>query len=310
MNTRQWFYSGVAVCLNIPMFVYAQQGLVPCGRAGQADCQTCHVVQLVSGVNAWLVGILSIVAAILFVIAGFRLVTSNGNSSVLQDAKNMIINAAIGFVIVLAAWLLLDLFMKSLLSDTEQGLGPWNEIACTDQPVATTEPRKLDIEILDAAALTQAIGYVDPSLAPEAYSAGDCSVANLQANGFTAQQAQVMSCIAQPESGCDNNADASNNGLGSTARGVFQIVYGYSDKCHSLRLPECTAANGGVPLNCGKSDDTPGSACNRAASNFTCNAAAARCLLNGAPGVKPGFQHWLADSRASTQASCVARYAG
>src|SRR6056297_744604 len=103
MNARGWFFSGVAVCLNIPMLVYAQQGLVPCGRTGQADCQTCHVVQLVSNVNAWLVGILAIVASIMFVIAGFRLVTSNGNPSVLQDAKSMIINVAIGFVIVLAA---------------------------------------------------------------------------------------------------------------------------------------------------------------------------------------------------------------
>jgi len=147
MNARSWFFSGVAVCLNIPTFVYAQAGLVPCGRAGQGDCQTCHVVQLVSGVNAWLVGILSIVATIMFVIAGFRLVTSNGNPSVLQDAKSMIINVAIGFVIVLSAWLLLDLFMKSLLSDSEQGLGPWNEIECVDQPVARTDPGRLEITI-------------------------------------------------------------------------------------------------------------------------------------------------------------------
>jgi hypothetical protein len=310
MNARRWFFSGVAVCLNIPVFVSAQQGLVPCGRVGQEDCQTCHVVQLVSGVNAWLVGILSIVATIMFVIAGFKLVTSNGNPSALQDAKNMIINVAIGFVIVLAAWLLLDLFMKSLLSDSQQGLGPWNQISCVDQPVATTDPGWLNIQILDATALEQANGSVDGSLAPEAYAAGDCSITNLQANGFTAQQAQVMSCIAQPESGCDNNADASNNGLNSSARGVFQIVYGYSDACHSLRLPECTAANGGVALNCGKSDDTPGSACNKAASNFACNAAAAKCLLNAeASGVSAGYQHWLADSRASVQASCVKEYA-
>jgi len=150
MNARRWFFSGVAVCLNIPVFVYAQQGLVPCGRVGQDDCQTCHVVQLVSGVNAWLVGILAIVATIMFVIAGFRLVTSNGNPSVLQDAKSMIINVAIGFVIVLAAWLLLDLFMKSLLSDSEQGLGPWNQIACVDQPVARTDPGRLNITIMSS----------------------------------------------------------------------------------------------------------------------------------------------------------------
>lgn len=150
MNARRWFFSGIAVCLQIPVLVYAQEGgLVPCGREGQGDCQTCHVVQLVSNVNAWLVGILAIVASIMFVIAGFRLVTSNGNPGVLQDAKSMITNVAIGFVIVLAAWLLLDLFMKSLLSDSEQGLGPWNQIKCTDQPVADTIEGTLNITILE-----------------------------------------------------------------------------------------------------------------------------------------------------------------
>ena len=150
MNVRRWFFSGIAVCLNIPVVVFAQEtkGLVPCGRDGQAECQTCHVVQLVSGVNAWLVGILSIVAGIMFIIAGFKLVTANGNPSALQAAKGMIVNVAIGFVIVLAAWLLLDLLMKSLLSDSEQGLGPWNQISCVDQPVATTTPGKLDIYII------------------------------------------------------------------------------------------------------------------------------------------------------------------
>ena len=316
MNPRRWLFSAIATSLAIPMVTFAQNraadgGLVPCGDVGEAPCQVCHFVDLANYTTNWLVGILSIAAAIMFLIAGYRLVTAGGNPSVMKSAKDMIVNVAIGFMIVLAAWLFIDFVMKSLLGgEGETAIGPWNGMECVDQPVNRTDSGSVG-PVGSAADLTAAGITADPSLAPEAYSAGDCSVSNLISHGFTPQQAQVMSCLAQPESGCDNNADASNNGLNSSARGVFQIVYGWDDDCHSLRIPECTAANGGVPLDCGASDDTPGSACNRAASNFACNAAAARCLLNGeAARVPAGYQHWLADHRASTQASCVARYAG
>lgn len=315
MNLRSFFFSCVAVGINIPVLLFAQ-GLVPCGTNSASgldqSCQTCHVMQLINGVAAWLVGILSVVVAIMIIIAGFRLLTANGNPSAISDAKGMIFNAFIGFAIVVAAWLLVDLFVKSLLSEeTQTSMGPWNQIECVAQPSATTISDFLQIEILTAEDLAAAGRVGDPSVAPDLYPEGDCSPENLQAHGFTAQQSQVMSCLAQPESGCRNDADASENGLNSSARGVFQIVYGWPDDCHSLRLPECTAANGGVPLDCGASDDYDESPCNNAASNFACNAAAARCLLNGeAAGVAPGYQHWVADPRASVQAGCIARYAG
>jgi len=142
-----------------------------------------------------LVGILAIVATIMFVIAGFRLVTSNGNPGVLQDAKSMIINVAIGFTIVLAAWLLLDLFMKSLLSDTQQGLGPWNQIACVDQPVAETKEGSLTIKI-EQVSLP---GYLPDSSRGTAYQSGQTSFteADLAAvAGLTAQEADALIAAA------------------------------------------------------------------------------------------------------------------
>ena len=142
MNSRLWFFSGVAFLLQVPLFVNGA-GLVPCGGTGEPACQTCHALGLVNSINSWLVGILSIVAAILFVIAGFRIVTAQGNPSVLKAAKDMIVNAAIGFAIVLAAWLLIDLLMKTLLDDSSGEIGPWNTIACVAQPDATTVPGRV-----------------------------------------------------------------------------------------------------------------------------------------------------------------------
>ena len=142
MNPRSLFFSGVALVLQIPLLAYAQ-GLVPCGGDGQEACQMCHSVQLINEVTAWLVGLLSVVAAVMFVIAGLRIVTAQGNPSVLKDAKSMIVNVAIGFVIVLTAWLLIDLLLKTLLGDGEVAAGPWNTIACINQPTATTKEGNL-----------------------------------------------------------------------------------------------------------------------------------------------------------------------
>ena len=91
MNSRRLFFSCIAVLLQLPIFVYAA-GLVPCGGNDEAACQTCHLSQGVNEITAWLVGVLSIVVAIMFMIAGFRLLTANGNPGALEEAKGMIIN--------------------------------------------------------------------------------------------------------------------------------------------------------------------------------------------------------------------------
>lgn len=124
------FFVGLLVL--IPIFTYAA-GLVPCGGEGEPTCQSCHVLQLIQIVVNWLVAMLTIITAIIISFAGLRLVTSFGNASAMLQAKSLINNCIIGFIIVLAGWLLIDLVMKSLLND--QAYGVWNELQCVDQPV-------------------------------------------------------------------------------------------------------------------------------------------------------------------------------
>ncbi len=121
----------------VPLLSYAA-GLVPCGGHDEPACQTCYVVQLINGVIAWLVMILGTVAAIIIVYAGFKLVTSGGNRHAKEEAKSLITNLIIGYVIVLAGWLLVDTGMKMLLIDGETRLGMWNQLSCQVQPGATT----------------------------------------------------------------------------------------------------------------------------------------------------------------------------
>lgn len=178
----------------------------------------CHSVQLINEVTAWLVGLLSVVAAVMFVIAGLRIVTAQGNPSVLKDAKSMIVNVAIGFVIVLTAWLLIDLLLKTLLGDGEVAAGPWNTIACINQPTATTKEGNLgtfeqvrlfiDFPTVDTSRGTafNTGGSIDPTIlagvanisAPEA----DQAIATAAAQaGLNARQVRNMQALMRVESG-------------------------------------------------------------------------------------------------------------
>ena len=122
--------------LLIPVFALAQEPLVPC--EGNA-CNTCHVIVLGNNILLWLIGISAAVIALVFVIGGLKMVMAGGNEGDITTAKKMMTNAIIGFVILLAAWLIVDTVLKVFLkgNDVEQegaasieGYGPWNQIEC------------------------------------------------------------------------------------------------------------------------------------------------------------------------------------
>ena len=113
------------------------QGLVPCGGPGQDFCQACHFIDLGNTILSWLIGVLMVVFAMMIVAAGFGLVTSGGNPEAKSAAKSKIMNAIIGLVIVLGAWLIVDIIMRGLLvgggGEIQNPAGiwsPWSTIEC------------------------------------------------------------------------------------------------------------------------------------------------------------------------------------
>ncbi len=63
--------------------------------------------------------------------AGFLFIISSTNPESRSKAKAMLLNAAIGLLIILTAWLMVDFIMKALYSGpdgTEGEFGPWNSI--------------------------------------------------------------------------------------------------------------------------------------------------------------------------------------
>lgn len=106
--------------------VAGAQGLVTCEGV---DCNFCTFAEMVNNIVQWLVAILTLVAVMLMVYAGFKLVTSAGDTSAVQEAKKLLTNVIIGFVIILAAWTLVDTLIKALASD-EVEVGVWRPIHC------------------------------------------------------------------------------------------------------------------------------------------------------------------------------------
>jgi hypothetical protein len=141
----------VGMLLVVPEVGSAQgPGLAQLAQCSGTDCTACNVVHLANGVIKWLIGFLFVVFAVLVAIAGVRLVISGGNSRALDDAKDTFINAIIGFIIILSAWLIVDTIMRGLIGNEGRlGTGDvsgwlfWSEVEC--QIVNTADPAQLRI---------------------------------------------------------------------------------------------------------------------------------------------------------------------
>lgn len=200
---------GAMVLVAVPA---GAAGLVPCGGPGEPSCQFCDVTKLVNNVVAWLFVVLSMVAALMIMKAGFDLVTSRGAGD-LTAAKSMITNILIGYAILLGGWLVVDMFMKGLVSDDVYKV--WDAIQCVNQPGVMNAPAGSGIP--SGSPYYRGITGGGRQCAAENVS---CSVRALQDAGFSEQQANVLSCIAMTESGGNPNV---RNPRG-TACGTFQVV--------------------------------------------------------------------------------------
>ena len=103
------------------MIVYAQAGIVQCTGF---DCNFCKFGEMLNlGIN-WLFGFMAVLAVVVLAIAGFRLVTSGGNTAERDWAKARIGYVVIGFLIMLSSWLIVDTILRGL-TGSEKGMQVW-----------------------------------------------------------------------------------------------------------------------------------------------------------------------------------------
>ncbi len=107
------------------------QDLVICGvtpgegvnSAYVHECGFADLIHLIKNLITDLVLIATLLAVVAFCYAGFLLLTSNGNKSALDKAKDILGKVVTGYVVILSAWLIIYTITNVLLSSGYTLLG-------------------------------------------------------------------------------------------------------------------------------------------------------------------------------------------
>lgn len=88
--------------------------IVRCGRRNQAACTLDDIYTTAASIAGFLIGASSIVAILFIVIGGIKLIFAAGNSKQIEEGKQTLFNAILGLVIVLAAYLIVNVVLSTL----------------------------------------------------------------------------------------------------------------------------------------------------------------------------------------------------
>ncbi len=214
----------VLLIFVVPAVSFAQDtGLVPCKGP---ECEACHVVQLAQNILTWVINIMASIIALIFVIGGIKMVMSAGDTGAVKQARKMITNSVIGFIILLTAWLIMDTVLKTFVN--EGAIGPWHQIECVPQPNYTTWAEGTSRPVVGGGtATTLSGGAVDQRLASvEQYRDQLCA-------GVSAAQCNNLLAIMAIESGGKAGAISPVG-----AAGLMQVMPGTArDIASSLNPP-------------------------------------------------------------------------
>ena len=112
---------GFSLYLAIPALLFAQAGIpkqiVPCGGV---DCRVCDLATLAQNLINTGIFIVIFLSAILFAYAGFVYLSAYGDEGKIKKAHEIFSDVAIGLVIILSAWLIVDTLMH-IMTGTKFG---------------------------------------------------------------------------------------------------------------------------------------------------------------------------------------------
>ena len=114
LSTKLAKIASVIALLVLPVVAFAQP-VVPGARPSGFATWSCNTVTTCSAtVIQILLAVVFIIAVIFLVIGGFRYIVSQGNEEGVEKAKGTIVNAIIGIVVVLLAWIVLQVVVNLL----------------------------------------------------------------------------------------------------------------------------------------------------------------------------------------------------
>lgn len=130
-----------------PAEAYAQFGPIVPEVCRACPCGFGGVLAIVQNVMNFIIAIGIIIATLIIVWGGILYVLSPANPENRSTANKMLINAVVGLLITLSAWLIVDFVMKTLYNPgattpAGQRFGPWNSILLTGEGAACVEARE------------------------------------------------------------------------------------------------------------------------------------------------------------------------
>jgi len=106
--------------------VGGNDGLIPCGNPDQPACTLCHFIIGFQGLVAFLLKLLITVALAGIFFSGVMYVISAGDETMITSAKNFAKASVTGFVMVLGAWLIVNVAMWALSVRSDMGIEKTN----------------------------------------------------------------------------------------------------------------------------------------------------------------------------------------
>ena len=254
----------------------------------EGECTFCDFLKMGQNIINFMVYALAIVATLLFMYAGILYLTAAGNQGNIGKAHSIFTNVFIGLIIVLAAWLIVDIVLSVL---TGKKVGPWTAPICeaVDNPCRAknvdTGEGEGDVSVTycmvcksSSGALTTACGATaglaacqekeqtctdsgnivqnacsprvttGPSTCTPATS-GECSINSPSMERFFGANKENASRICMGESSGNPNSEST---VDRTRDGkAFSCgLFQINLTVHDLNIPECRLAAGREDLDC------------------------------------------------------------
>ena len=285
MVIRPWFWFLEGICILVfiigVLFVSSEIvsaeeiGIVPACPANDPNCSdpyspdnygSCEFVSLINNVVRFLIGIASVFATIIFVYAGYLLVVSQGNPSNIEKAKGHFLNVLIGYIILLAAFLIVNTILSMMVGSTSSLLN-WNQIQCSYANQVGT-PSRVIVSLEDSSVVSFDLadsvvdrysgtvsggspGSGNGTCAAITDTGNECYPGNLSCFGsFASQASMVCNVESRGGAGAVSGTDLCIGGKPFSG-GLFQI----NILAHYSKLPGCsndffTKVGSGVQGDC------------------------------------------------------------
>lgn len=89
-------------------------------KPGGKECNFAAFTTMINKLITFLIQIAAVFAACMFAWAGWLMLSSQGNEGKITEAKKIIYQTIVGFLIILLAWLIVNVLLGTLLRDNNE----------------------------------------------------------------------------------------------------------------------------------------------------------------------------------------------